>query len=275
MAQVSNANLTHLVDRPARHVLELNGTPIAKAIAAAGVYETTTPTSAGLAVANTDVLAALQTLALSFYADPDQTDDFVPPCVDLYANTPLINQFAYSFFAKLRRALDNHMARYAGNAMIAGDRSPLDAALRVINLSTLLRVHSAFAQYFGDISPANIFTGTPFVLATIAASGATTAVLTHVSSISGIYGPGQIMLLNTKGAGEGGSSVVVTVTCTQNGVAATEIFTTAATTYLQLTATTDTSKTFTDCTALVSIANATDGDTYSVVIVPDRVIYAA
>ena len=271
MAQISNTNLQHIVDKAARHAAEADGVGLASAIATSAAYTVTAPTG-GLTVADTDVLALLLTLVQGF-TDQDQMADFIPPVNDLNEVTPVLQAYMFSFWAKVRKALDNHMARYIGNAMAVGDLSPLDAALRVINATTLtLRVSGLFNKYFGGIASTNQFTPIPFVLATVAATGASAATFVHVSSISGIYGPGQIALMNTKGET---SEATITFTATKGGVGIVTSIAAGALTNQYLTAATDTSQTYTDAPAFTSISGATAGDTYAIVILPDRTINAA
>jgi hypothetical protein len=131
-----------------------------------------------------------------------------------------------------------------------------------------------FNKYFGNISPANQFTPIPFTLATVAATGASAATFTHVSAISGIYGPGQIALLNTK-LGGNTTEATITFTATKGGVGISTAIAAGSLTYDYLTAATDTSQTYTDAPAFTSISGATAGDTYAIVILPDRTINAA
>lgn len=270
MSQISNNNLKAICDKMTRHAAEANGSPMADDIATGAPYTETAP-NAGLLVANTDVLGALKTLVTGF-TDADQQADFIEPVLTLFQGTPLINQFIYSFWQGVRRALDAHVSRYSGNAMAVGDRSPLDAALRVINLSTLVRLSGAFNQYYGDISPANLFAPTPFTLAQIIITGATALTFTHVSAIDGIYGPGQIAIRNTKT--EGLTSTVLTLTGIAGGLALSPEATVATTTDDQLTACDDTAQVYTDCTA-ATVTGGFTGDTFDVVILPDRSVAAA
>jgi hypothetical protein len=271
MAQISNSNLQSILDKMARWGGEADGIPLASAISTAAVYTATSPTG-GLTKANSDVLALLLALASGF-SDVYQQQDFEPPANDLNVAQPLGGVLYASLWSAMRKALDKHAARY--NAVAQGDLSALDALLRILNTSAItLRASGLFQQYFGGISVANMFTPTPFVLATVTATAAATATFAHVASIALSYGPGQIALLNTKSGGNT-STATITVTCTKSGVATSVAITAGATTYDYLTAATDTSQTYTDCTALVSISGATAGDTYALVILPDRTVNAA
>jgi hypothetical protein len=271
MAQISNADLIHILDRMARWGGEAAGIPLASAVATGGVYAATSP-NAGIAVADADVLAALQTLVGGF-TDVHQQEDFIPPVVALNDGQPALGSLGYNFWAALRRALDIHGLRY--NSLAAGDLSGLDAMLRVLNASApTVRAHGLFNQYFGNLSPGNVFVPTPFTLATLAVTGATSATFTHVGALDlTLYGPGKIAVLNTKT--EGLTSTVLTMTCTKSGVATSVPFTVNVTTNNYLTAGGDATLTFSDCTALASISGGVTGDTFSVVILPDRAISAA
>jgi hypothetical protein len=271
MSQISVSNLQHIVDKMARHAAESNGDQLASAIATGATY-TWASFTGGLAVADYDVLSLLQTLVTGF-TDADQQSDFVPPVDALNTFSPLLNAFLYSFWSGVRKGLDSHMSRYAGNAMVVGDLTPLDAALRVLNATTLtLRLHGAFGQYFGGISPNNLFTPKPFVLATLTLTGATAGTFTHVSSISGQYGPGQIALMNVKA---NTTAATIAFTGTQGGVGIPISITAGATTNYYITPATDISQTFTDAPALTSISGGTSGDLYDIIILPDRCINAA
>ena len=271
MAQISNANLITILDRMARWGGEAGGIPLASAVATGGVYAATSP-NAGIAVADTDVLAALQTLVGGF-TDVHQQEDFIPPVVALNDGQPALGSLGYNFWAAVRQALDIHGLRY--NSLATGDLSGLDAMLRVLNASTpTVRAHGLFNQYFGNLSPGNVFVPTPFTLATLAVTGATSATFTHVAALDlTLYGRGKIAVLNTKT--EGLTSTVLTMTCTKSGVATSVVFTVNVTTNNYLTAGGDATLTFSDCTALVSISGGFTGDTFSLVILPDRAISAA
>jgi len=271
MAQISNANLITILDRMARWGGEAGGVPLASAVATGGVYAATSP-NAGIAVADTDVLAALQTLVGGF-TDVHQQEDFIPPVVALNDGQPALGSLGYNFWAALRRALDIHALRY--NSLAAGDLSGLDAMLRVLNASApTVRAHGLFNQYFGNLSPGNVFVPTPFTLATLAVTGSTSATFTHVAALdTTLYGNGKIAVLNTKT--EGLVSTTLTMTCTKSGVATNVAFTVGVVTNNYLTAGGDTTLTFSDCTALVSISGGVLGDAFSIVILPDRAVAAA
>ena len=275
MAQISNTNLKHIVDKMARFALLANGTALATAIATGSPYAATALTG-GLAIADADVLTQMVTLTTGF-TDQDQQNDFVPPSVYIQENTPQLLQYLYSFWVGMRNALNAHMARYSINQMIAGDQSPLDAALRVINAGGItVRVHSAFQQYFGGISPNNVFTGTPLVLGTVTITGASAGTFSSAGTPTvGFCGPGQIAMENT--AAEGLTSTTITLSCLQaGGTAQTNTWTVATTTINQLTAVTDTSQTYVSVAAqtpTITGGNATD--TFNVVLLPDRLIVAA
>jgi len=269
MSQISNTNLKVICDKATRHALLANGSPMADDIATGAIYVETAP-AAGLLPANDAILAALKT-AVTNFTDADQQADFIEPVLTLFQGTPLLNQFMYSFWSGVRRALDAHMSRYSVNAMAVGDRSPLDAALRVINLSALVRLHGDFNTYFGDISPVNLFTPLPFVLAHITITGASTLTFVHVSAISD-YGPGQIAIHNTKT--EGLTSTVLTLTAIAGGLALAPTSTVTVQTDEHLTVCSDTAQVYTDCTG-ATVTGGVSTDTFDVVILPDRVINAA
>lgn len=268
MAQISNTNLQHVLDKMARYASEADGVALASAIATGAAYTATSP-NGGLQVANTDVISALQTV-IQGLSDIVQQGDFAPPANNL--GSPILSTYVYSIWSQMRHALDMHALRY--NAGASGDLSGLDSLLRVLNASAItLRAHGAFQTYFGGLSPANLFTPTPFTLATIAVTGATTANLTHVAANTA-YGLGQIAILNTKA--EGLTSTTLSLKGTQSGTPSTSFTATVATTTNnEITACSDTTQTWSDCTSLTSISGGNSGDTFSVVILPDRTIQSA
>jgi len=269
MAQISTANLKLFIDKMARHANQWDGAAVASGVSAPGLYAEVDPLKYGLQPANAQI-ALLRTLVLTF-ADLEQTADFVAPVRDLYDGLPQVN--AVRLWSGLLDALDAHAARY--NAMIAGDRSPLDALLRVLNVSTpTLRAHGDFNKYFGRLSPGNVFCALPYTLATITVTGATTATFAHVAAIDAtLYSTGAIALRNTKG--EGLTSTTVTLTCVKSGVAQSAAFTQTHTTPDYLAAGPDADLLYSDCTGLISISGGNTGDTFSVVILPDRPINGA
>jgi len=271
MAQISTANLQALLDKLARQTAEANGDALASAVATGAVYVVTVPNS-GLSVANADVLAALETLVGTTIADTPLSDLILAEVQRLNLQNPALVR---DYLRVVVDGLDNYGR--LNNALLATDRGGLDAMLRVLNASTpTLRAHALFNKYFGRLSPANVFVGTPYVLGSIAVSGADAATYTPTGTgllDTCLYAPGKIAILNTKA--EGLTSTVLTLTCIKNGVPTSVAFTVATTTDKYLTAGGDTSKTMTGCTALVSISGGVASDAFSVVILPDRAISAA
>ena len=272
MAQISNANLIILLDKMARWAAEAEGTALASSLS---TYAVTAPTG-GIGVANTDVLAALK-VAVAAYTDADQQADFVCPVLDLNNSQPILGSLAFYFWTKMRRALDEHMGRYAANAIAAGDISYLDAALRVLNAAVAtVRAHALFAQYFGGLNPNNVFPATPITLATVVVTGASTATFTHIAALdSTLYGPCKLMVLNTKT--EGLTSTVLTFpVAVKAGVPTSIAATITSQTSQLLTAFGDTTVAFTDCPVTsATISGGVSTDTFSVVAIPDRAINAA
>jgi len=270
MAQISNANLQSVLDKMARWAAETNGDPLASNLS---VYALTSP-NAGFAVANTDVLAALQTL-ITGLTDPYQKADLLPPVVALNSGPPALGSLGHAFWAAVRAALDVHALRY--NNLAAADRSGLDALLRVLNASApTLRAHGKFAQYFGNLSPGNVFTPLCFTLATVTVTGATSANFVHVTALdTELYAAGQIKVLNTKT--EGLTSTVLTFpNAVKSGAAHSITATITTTTNQYLTAFDDVELLFTDCPVTgATITGGVSGDTFSIVIVPDRTVNGA
>lgn len=268
--QISNTNLQHILDKAARWATEANGDAIPTAITLGSPYAVSSPSGWGISVANSDVLGALLTLVETF-TDSFQLIDLLSPAANLNAYQPVFPSQFYSVWSAVIAGLNTQGGRY--NNAAPGDLSGLDTMLRVINASApTLRASSQFATYFGGLSQNNVFATTPFTLATISVTGATTATLTP-SATALPYASGQIALLNTKS--EGLTSTTISVQGTKSGTSTASSVTVATTTNNQLTAFGDTTKLWTAITALNSISGGFNGDTFSVVIIPDRLINAA
>jgi hypothetical protein len=256
MAIIGTNNLQTILDKAARWAGETQGDT--SVVAAA---------NAGLLVANTDVLAALQTAVMGL-TDVEQVADLLPSIRDLNDGAPVLHSWAGSVWAAVMRALDTHSQRYG--------YASLDAYLTYLNsVSPTLRVHGAISL-LRAFSPGNVFTSANCVLATAAVTGASTATFTHVAALDTTrYAPGQIKVLNTKG--EGLTSTVLTFPgAIKNGVATSINATVTVTTNATLTVFSDANLAFTDCPiAGATISGGNAGDTFSIVIVPDRSVSAA
>jgi hypothetical protein len=255
----------------ARHAAEADGIALSSAVATGAVYTVTVPNS-GLSVANTDVLAALDTLIETTIADPDLSA-LIEDIVDGLEAIPPGLEVGY--WQAVMNGLDSY--GLLNNDQIAADRGGLDTMLRVLNASTpTLRVHGLFEKYFGRISPNNVFVPTPFTVATIAVTGTTTATLSHVAALdTTLYAPGKIAIINTKGEGTQ-PSTALTLNCTKNGVLTSVAFTIGAATDKYLTAGTDTSLAFTDCPAQTpGVSGGNNNDAFAVVVLPDRCVNAS
>lgn len=277
MAQISTANLKTLIDKIARYVAELDGLPLASAVATGSLYTVTVPNS-GLLKANSDVLSALDTLVLTTIDDATLMALLYPAVRQLYVQNPVLNSVYAALLAKVLDALDAY--GQANNTLTSADRGGLDAMLRVLNAGApTLRAHEALSKYCGRLSPGNVFTNLPYVLGHVAITGATTGTYTPTGNNSdgkldtSRFAPGQVALLNTKG--EGLTSTTVALTILKNGVGGTVNWTVATTTDQQLTAGDDTSLAMTGCLAQTpAITGGNSGDTFDVVILPDRAISA-
>lgn len=272
MAQISTGNLTTILDKIGRHGALKDGLTLAHAVATGGVYSETVYTG-GLLVANSAIISALRTTILGLNDGPAEA--LLLPAIEKLYDTP-----PNSVFPEWATSVENLDAYgLLNNPFASGDRSGLDAMLRVLNTATpTLRVHEAFAKYLGCVSPNNVFTGLAYQLATLTITGATsgTFALTGKNSDGLLdtlrFAPGKVAIRNTKT--EGLTSTVITVTCIKNGVATSVVFTVSVTTNAYLTAGDDTTLTMSGCTALVSISGGFTGDTFDFVILPDRAIDA-
>ena len=264
MAIISASHLQTILDKAARWAAE-----------AVGDSNVVASPNAGLLVANSDVLSALET-AVAGFTDPEQLADLLPSVRDLADSNPILNSWAGSVWSELLDALDAHCRRYG--------YANLDAYLTYLNQSTpTLRAHGDFSQYLGRVSAPNTFTpGNALVLrgngllAVVTVTGAATADFVHVGPLDLTkYAPGQIKVLNTNTEGltstvltfpnainsSGAESIVATITVQTNG---------------HLTVFSDTGLIFSDCpVAGASISGGNAGDTFAIVIVPDRSVTSA
>jgi hypothetical protein len=240
-----------------------------------------------MSVANSDVLATLDTRVLTTIAD-ETFMRVVFPAVD---KLNIQNPSGAAFFASVWNgqpvsgakgvldALDDYGQLF--NALIATDRGGLDALLRVLNASSpTLRVHGLFAKYFGRVSPNNVFTDVPYVLGTILISGSTAGTYTP-TGLNGTgmldttrFAPGQVALQTSKSGGNS-SADAVTMTVISGGVPVVVTFTTTDTANYLTPATGLTTKTVTGAIAQsITVTSGTNLDTFNVVILPDRAISA-
>lgn len=257
MAIIGASDLQAVLDKAARWAAE--------ALGDSNVVDTP---NAGVSIANTNVLAALQT-AVQGLSDDQQVADLLPAIVDLAASPPQINSWAGSNWAAVLDAIERHCRRYG--------YATLDDYLDDLNDPTpTVRVHEDFAKYLRGISPANVFTPANVVLMNVTVTGAATATFTHVAALdTAKYAPGQIKVLNTKA--EGLSSTVLTFPKAQKDGADQSVEATiTATDDEALTAFDDTDLAFTDVlTTSATISGGNSTDTFDIVIVPDRSITAA
>jgi hypothetical protein len=255
MSIISSSDLQTILDKAARHAAEVLGDP----------NVVTTP-NAGLLVANTDVLAALQT-AVAGFTDDGQVADLLPAVYGL-AQAPPGLSFG-PIWAGVLDALDRHCRRFGYDT--------LDKYLDYLNVTTpTLRAHGDFAAYIRGLSPGNVFTPANWVVMHVTVTGAGTATFTHIAALDTTkYGKAQIKVLNTKT--EGLTSTVLTFPKAQkNGADHSVVATITDTTDGHLTVFDDTDLAFTDVlvtSATISGGNSTD--TFDIVIVPDRDIAAA
>lgn len=264
-AQISTANLESIMDKLARFAAEANGDPLASAIATGGAYAVTVPNS-GVSVGANDVVPTLQTL-ISGFTDMQQQDDLGPSVVGL-GTTFNIQSYVYSLWVDLVKGLNKQGQRF--NTMLSTDRSGLDAMLRVLNATTLtLRAHGSFSKYFGGLSPVNVFTPIPAVIATLSVSATNVVAVGTVTPLDLTqYGTGQLAIQNTKA--EGLTSTVFTVTSPTQ----TNTFTVSSQTNNELTAGSDNGKTWSTIST-VTVSGGFNTDTFNLVILPDRTVNTA
>jgi hypothetical protein len=257
MSIIASSDLQTILDKAARHAAEVLGDP----------NVVTTP-NAGLLVANTDVLAALQT-AVAGFTDDGQVADLLPAVYALALGPPTANGLLSASWANVLAALDAHCRRFGYDT--------LDKYLDYLNVTTpTLRAHGDFAAYVRGLSPTNVFTPANWVVMHVTVTGATAATFTHVAALDITkYAKAQIKVLNTKT--EGLTSTVLTFPKAQkNGADHSVTATITVQTDGNLTVFDDVDLAFTDVlTTSATISGGVATDTFDIVIVPDRDIAAA
>ncbi len=202
-------------------------------------------------------------------SDGDVSADLLSPARDLDESNPvpptrfLIGIAGVSAFLA---ALDKHLKRYSAY-------STLDTYLSSLNASApTLRVHQAFYDHLKTMSRANVFVGVDTILATFAATGATTGTYTHVAAIPSTFAGAKLVVKNN-GAVTTGATVTVTGKKV-DGTTASLTATIGTGTDAHETDLSVTTKLFVDVTA-VSITGGTNANAYKIVAKTDRDISAA
>ncbi len=227
--------------------------------------------TAGMEAANAATMSGEDSLAEYIMATGvmDVMADLLPTARDLDEDNPAPPArfiIGITGIARFLTALNAHIARYS-------DYTTLDAYLTSLNASTpTLRFHQAFHDHLKALSRKNVFIGADTVLATFAATGATTGTFTSVATISTSYAGAQLVVKN-QGAVTTGATLSVTgkkLDGTTQVITGT-VITGTDNTELNLSSVL---KLFSEVTA-ISITGGTNGNIYEIVAKTDRSIAAA
>jgi hypothetical protein len=263
MAIIGNSDLQTVLDKLSRFAVESVGDP-----AFAGDF------NAGMEKASSDVFSgagALDTFILGI-GDVDVAGDLLSAARDLDETHPTpADGFVLNItgVAAMITALNNHCKRYGPTGTTG-----LDNYLTGLNLSTpTLRAHGFFKKYLKTISAKNSFIPTDTILATFAATGATTGTYVHVASISTTNYAGAKLVVKNNGAVTTGATLSVTgkkldgstQVITATIATGTDALETNLSSVLQV---------FVDVTA-VTITGGTNANAYKIVAKTDRDISAA
>jgi hypothetical protein len=264
MPIITNTDLQATVDKLARWAMESVGD---------GSFGSSF--TAGIATANSHVMSGAGSLFTYFgpggtCTDGDVVADLLPAARNLDESNPtpptrfLVQSAGVAAFLS---ALDANIKRYNPAT------TTLDAYLSSLNATTpTLRVHQAFYDHLKSMSRSNVFVGADTVLATFAATGATSGTYTHVAALPSYVAGAKIVVKNS-GSVTTGATLTVTGKKADN---TTQVLTATIATGTTGTETdlSVTTKLFVDVTA-VTITGGTNANTYSIVAKTDRSITSA
>jgi len=228
--------------------------------------------NAGFSVASAAVMSgsnSLFTYLFETVTDGDVAADLLPAARNLDESNPVPpSRFLFQIpgIAAQIAAINSHLARYAPTT------PTLDTYLSSLNLSTpTLRVHQSFHDHLKSMSRGNVFIANDIVLATFAATGATSGTFTSVATITAYAG--AKLVVKNQGAVTTGATLSVTGK-KLDGTSAVITATIATGTDNTETNLSSTLKLFTQVTA-VSITGGTNANVYEIVAKTDRDISAA
>jgi len=264
MPQISQGNLTTILDKLARFASESVGDP-----------EFNNAFNAGMETASLDVLSGAGGIAtfLLTLNDEDVEADLLPAARILDENHPTPPDgfllTVPSIKAQLT-AIDTHLKGYG----FAG----LDAYLTSLNGATgmtpTLRVHGHFKKYLKTVSARNAFVPVDTDIATFAETGAATGTYAHVAAIDKTVYAGAKFVIKNVGALT--SSAVVSVNVKKfDGTTATLTATLSTHTDAHETDLSDTSMLYVDVTGISIASGGTNGDNFKVVAKADRSVTSA
>lgn len=256
MAIISSGNLQTVLDKMARWAAE-----------AAGDSQVVTTPNAGIVIANTDVLAALET-TIDGLTDNDQNADLLPAIRDLGDSAPALNYFGAAAWAGMLDAFDRHARRYG--------YADLNAYLSFLNVTTpALRVHNDFSKYLGRVRSPNVFIPVDTDLARIDITGAAAGTFVDIAAIdTTLYGGAKLVAKNN-GALTTNPVLSVTVMNLITGASQVLTVTTGSLSDGAETDLSDTTKKFWDVTNITVTSDGTGGNSVKIVAKTDRSITAA
>ena len=229
--------------------------------------------TAGMEAANAAVMSgsgSLFTYIFGTITDGDVAADMLEAARNLDESNPVPPtrfMIAISGIAAFLSAVNKHIVRY--NPATA----TLDAYLTQLNASTpTLRVHQALHDHLRAFSRGNVFIANDTVLATFAATGASTGTFTSVATIGSSYAGAKLVVKN-QGAVTTGATLSVTGKKLDG---TTQVITATISTGTDNTETnlSSTLKLFTQVTA-ISITSGTNANVYEIVAKTDRDVSAA
>jgi len=264
MPQISQGNLTTILDKLARFASESVGDP-----------EFSAGFNAGMEKAANDVLTGAGGIAtfLLTLNDEDVEADLLPPARVLDETHPTPPDgflLAIPSISNMVKAIDTHLKGYG----FAG----LDAYLTSLNgsngMTPTLRAHGHFKKYLKTLSKQNAFIPADLTLATFAETGAATGTYAHVAAIDKtVYAGAKLVIHNVTALT---SSPVVSVNVKKfDGTTATVTATLSTHTIDHETDLSDTTKVFVDVTGISIASGGTNAESFKVVAKADRDVSAA
>jgi hypothetical protein len=263
MAQITQGNLTTILDKLARFATESVGDP-----------EFNAGFNAGMEKASTNVFSGAGAIAafLLTLNDEDVEADLLPAARTLDENHPTPPDgflLAIPSVSAMTKAIDTHLKGYGFTG--------LDNYLTSLNgptgLTPTLRVHGHFKKYLKTVVAHNAFIPNDLVLATFTETGATAGTFAHLATVDKtVYAGAKLVIKNVTALT---TSAVVTVTAKKiDGTTATLTATLSTHTINAETNLSDTSQIYTDVTA-ISITTGTNADEFEIVAKTDRSIASA
>jgi hypothetical protein len=264
MGQISNGNLTTIIDKLARFASESVGDP-----------EFSNSFNAGMETASGHVLSGAGGIAtfLLTLNDEDVEADLLPSARDLDETHPTPPDgflLGVTSINNMMKALDAHFKRYG----FKGLDDKLTALNGATGMTPTLRAHGHFKKYLKTLSKQNAFIPKDLVLATFSETGAAAGTYAHVAAIDKtVYAGAKLVIKNVTALT---SSPVVSVTVKKvDGTTATLTATLSTHTINNETNLSDTTLVFVDVTNITIASGGTNAEEFEVVAKSDRDVSAA